>query len=143
MTRPIKCRRVDFIPDIDSFLPVGREESSLEYTIKVEELEAMRLKDVEGLSQEECAEKMHISRQTFQKILESVRKKLALALINGAAIRITGGYFAIKGCQILCNDCGHAYDPDVEEDKFICPECGSRNTGCVRKNPNCKKWCTK
>ncbi len=143
MPRPMKCRRVEFFPDVESFLPTGTGTGKVkEYTIKVEELEAMRLKDVENMSQEDCADRMHVSRQTFQKIIETARKKVALALMDGAAIRISGGCFVSKTCRLLCADCGNSYDPDVEEDKLFCPKCGSRNIDCMRKNSNCKKWCS-
>lgn len=142
MSRPLKCRRVEFFPDVESFLPNGEPGDKKEYTIKVEELEAMRLKDVEGLSQEACADKMCVSRQTFQIIIDDARKKIALALMNGAAIRITGGCFATKACRLKCAVCGYEYDPAVEEDKICCPKCGSNQIGCVRKDPNCKKWCS-
>jgi predicted DNA-binding protein (UPF0251 family)/rubredoxin len=142
MPRPKKCRRIEFFPDAESFVPTGRENSDIfEYVLKVEELEAMRLKDVEELSQEECAEKMHVSRQTFQNIIECARKKTVLALTKGATLRIAGGNFATKACRILCSDCGHVYDPGFEEDKMVCPKCGSAKIGCVRRNLNCTKWC--
>ena len=54
----------------------GRESlGSEEIILKVEELEAMRLKDIEGLNQEQCAERMNISRQTFQLIIDEARRK--------------------------------------------------------------------
>jgi len=56
--------------------------------LTLEELEAMRLRDIEGLTQQECAERMEISRQTFQNIIDSARKKVAVALINGLSITI-------------------------------------------------------
>ena len=71
---------------------MGKKKCELEeLELKVEELEAMRLKDIEGLSQEECAQQMEISRQTFQNILDLAREKIAKALVEGKAIRIGGG----------------------------------------------------
>lgn len=63
---------------------MGLEEVSL----RTDELEAMRLKFVEGLDQNEGAEKMHISQSTFQRILDSANKKIARALVSGMAIKI-------------------------------------------------------
>ncbi len=77
MARPTKYRTVEFFPEGNYFVPLGKKECELEEVeLKVEELEAIRLKDIEGLTQEECAKKMEISRQTFQNIIESGRRKL-------------------------------------------------------------------
>ena len=142
MTRRTKCRTVDFLPETDSFVPEGRnQETTNEYVLKIEELEAMRLKDVEGLSQEECADKMNVSRQTFQKIIDSARKKVALALTKGAGIRISGGSFVTKKCKIQCMDCGHIYEPNFEDDKVTCPACDSRRIQCMQKHTHCMKLC--
>ena len=94
MPRPIKCRRVSFIPNTKYFKPAGIPLRMLEENnISIEEAEAVRLKDLEGLEQEACAERMNISRPTFQRVLESARKKLADALLNGKAIRIEQDFF--------------------------------------------------
>ena len=63
--------------------------------LTVDELEAVRLADLEGLYQEAAAEKMRISRQTFGRILESAHKKIADALVNGKALSIQGGEFRL------------------------------------------------
>lgn len=137
----MKCRKVDFLPQTDSFMPEGKDGEQSEYVLKIEELEAMRLKDIEELSQEMCADKMNVSRQTFQKILDTARKKVTLALINGAGIRIGGGSFVTKKCKILCTDCGYTYEPSFEDDKVGCPQCGSHKIQCMQKNTHCMKWC--
>jgi len=138
----MKCRKVEFLPETESFLPEGKESDKLkEYVLKIEELEAMRLKDVEGLSQEECAEKMNVSRQTFQKIIDTARNKVALALIGGAGIRIAGGSFVTKKCKIMCMDCGYIYEPSFEDDKVSCPKCGLQKIKCLQKNTHCTKCC--
>jgi predicted DNA-binding protein (UPF0251 family) len=84
-------------------VPEGQEGGALEeIVLKIEELEAMRLKDIEGLNQEQCAEKMNVSRQTFQLILEKARQKTALALVEGKAIRVKGvgkSGFCNKKCR--------------------------------------------
>ena len=142
MTRRTKCRTVDFLPETDSFVPEGKsKEVASEYILKIEELEAMRLKDVEGLSQEECADKMNVSRQTFQKIIDTARNKVALALTQGAGIRISGGSFVTKKCKIQCLDCGHIYEPNFEDDKVTCPACDSRRIQCMQKHTHCMKLC--
>jgi len=94
MSRPIKWRRVAFIPEVTYFKPAGIPLRVLdEVRLTVEEAEAIRLKDLEGLEQEPGAEKMNISRPTFQRVLSSARQKIAGALLNGKAIRIEGGNF--------------------------------------------------
>jgi len=96
MAREPKCRRVESIPKVKVFKPVGIPRSCLEEIIvKVEELEAIRLKDLLGLEQEECAERMGVSRPTFQRILIEGREKIAGALIEGKAIRIEGGDYCL------------------------------------------------
>jgi predicted DNA-binding protein (UPF0251 family) len=96
MPRPLKCRRVAFLPGATYFKPAGIPLRVLdEIRLSVEEAEAIRLKDVEGLEQGEGAEKMNISRPTFQRVLASARQKIADALLSGKAIRIEGGNFEV------------------------------------------------
>jgi len=97
MPRPIKHRRVFYIPEVTYFKPAGIPLRVLEESrLSVEEVEAIRLKDLDGMEQEECAEKMNVSRQTFQRVLGSARHNIADALFNGKAIRIEGGNFEIS-----------------------------------------------
>jgi len=96
MPRPPKCRRVAFLPEANYFKPAGIPLRLLdEIRLSVEEAEAIRLKDLEGLAQAQGAEKMNISRPTFQRVLASARQKIADALLNGRAIRIEGGNFEV------------------------------------------------
>jgi predicted DNA-binding protein (UPF0251 family) len=81
-------------PDVTYFKPRGIPMSSLEEVIlNVEEFEAVRLKDLEGLEQEECAKKMGISQPTFHRLVLAARKKIADAIVGGKAIKIEGGSF--------------------------------------------------
>lgn len=96
MPRPSKCRRVAFLPNVTYFKPAGIPLRVLdEVRLSVEEAEAVRLKDLEGLAQAPSAEKMNISRPTFQRVLASARRKIADVLLNGKAIRIEGGNFEL------------------------------------------------
>ena len=80
MARPVKCRRVEQLPPYARYKPAGVScKNNKIMVLMIDELEAMRLKDVEGLSQIECAEHMQVSRQTFQLILEKARKTIVLA----------------------------------------------------------------
>jgi len=97
LPRPPKRRRVEFIPEINQFKPAGVPACELEEVVlTVEELEAIRLKDVEGLDQQNSADRMHVSRPTYQLILSSARKKVADALIHGKAIKIEGGIYELQ-----------------------------------------------
>jgi predicted DNA-binding protein (UPF0251 family) len=96
MPRPPKCRRVAFLPETTYFKPAGIPLRVLdEVRLSVEEAEAIRLKDLEGLEQAPGAERMNISRPTFQRVLASARRKIADALLNGKAIKIEGGNFEV------------------------------------------------
>jgi predicted DNA-binding protein (UPF0251 family) len=130
MPRPIKWRRVDFIPPVTHFKPAGIPLHALEEVIlTVEEAEAIRLKDMEGLEQEECAQRMSISRPTFHRVLESARRKLADALLNGKAIRIEGGTFEMAMRRFRCAPGGHEWDVPFEDmvagPPPVCPRCQS------------------
>ncbi len=92
MARPFKCRRVRCQPGASYFKPVGIPLEDLEEVLLgIDELEALRLADGQGLYQEEAAGKMNVSRQTFGNIIESARKKIAEAVVNGKALKIEGG----------------------------------------------------
>ena len=87
--RPCINRRVRFNPNVDYFKPAGIPMMNLkEVQLTPGEAEAIRLFDVQNLEQKRCAEKMEVSQPTFSRILDSARKKVADALINGKAIRI-------------------------------------------------------
>lgn len=89
MARPCRCRRVNFEPETTYFKPAGVPMSGLEEEfLKSDELEALRLCDAEGNTQEEAAKKMNVSQPTIFRILESARKKVATALVKGKGIRI-------------------------------------------------------
>jgi len=96
--RPRRFRRVRFGPNVDYFKPRGINLSVLETVdLKVEELEAIRLKDYENMDQTKAAKIMNVSQPTFHRILEEARKKIANALVNGKAIKIHGGVFQMPG----------------------------------------------
>lgn len=86
----IKCiRHIENQPNVIYYKPAGIPLRDLtEITIELDELEAIRLADLEGLYQNKAAEQMKISRQTFGRIISSAHKKIAEALINGKAIKI-------------------------------------------------------
>jgi predicted DNA-binding protein (UPF0251 family) len=137
MARPIKWRRVALIPQVGYFKPAGIPLRALEEVgLTVEEVEAIRLKDVERLQQEECAERMHISRPTFHRVLAAARRKVADALINGKAIRIEGGNFALPSQVFRCRRDGHEWQVPFEMMASgrspACPRCDSTGALPVR-----------
>lgn len=82
-------RCVRFNPDVIYFKPQGIPLRMLEEVVlKADELEALKLYDVDGLEQTKAAEKMKISQPTFARILDSANKKIAEALVKGKAIKI-------------------------------------------------------
>jgi len=103
MARPKKCRIVGELPEITYFKPRGVPIRYLkEYNLTIDELESIKLADFMQLDQEKASEKMGVSRQTFGRILNEARKKIAQAIITGGAIRIEGGNFISK--DIVLND---------------------------------------
>ena len=93
-------RWVTSVPPIVSFQPAGVPDSDQKTVIlTIEELEAIRLVDLEGMYQEEAALEMGVSRKTLWNDLKSGRKKVAEALISGWAIRIEGGSYVIRGTR--------------------------------------------
>lgn len=129
MGRPLLWRRVNFIPSITYFKPAGLPLTGLEEVcLSVEEAEAIRLKDLEGLEQEECAQRMNVSRTTFARVLSSARQKMADALLNGKAIRIAGGNFEMAVRRFQCNN-GHEWDVPFEvminTPPQFCPTCNT------------------
>ena len=131
MPRPTKWRRVAFMPEVTYFKPAGIPLRVLEEVcLSVEEAEAIRLKDLDGLEQEECAQKMSISRPTFQRVLSAARQKVADALLNGKAIRIDGGNFEMATRRFKCLY-GHEWDVPFETmvtmPPQLCPSCNTTN----------------
>lgn len=94
MPRRRRCRRVGFQPTFTSFRPAGSGVTEPEEVVlTVDEFEAVRLKDLEGFDQGECAEKMDISQPTFHRLVISARKKISDALTHGKSIKIEGGHY--------------------------------------------------
>jgi predicted DNA-binding protein (UPF0251 family) len=91
-SKPRYCRRVASLPQSNYYKPRGIPLTALRHTtLTFDELEAIRLTDLQGLYQADAAVKMNISRQTLGRILESAHKKIADALVNGRALEINGG----------------------------------------------------
>lgn len=137
MARPTKWRKIENIPTIPYFIPSEKDVEEIEKNILlVEELEAIRLKDLEGLEQEECANKMQVSRPTFQRILLSAREKIADSLVNGKIVYIDGGNYTRNICPVKCMDCGKEWKESYENletiknGDYTCPDCRSPRVIC-------------
>jgi len=136
MARPTKCRRVAFMPEVAYFKPAGIPLRVLEEVcVSVEEAEAIRLKDLEALDQEQCAQQMNISRPTFQRVLGTARQKVADALLNGKAIRIKGGDFEMSARQFRCFK-GHEWEMSTDsmatKSSPSCPRCSTQNVQMIQ-----------
>jgi predicted DNA-binding protein (UPF0251 family) len=97
----------------------------------MEEIEAIRLKDMEGLDQEACAKEMGLTRPTFQRLLINARRKLATALVEGQTIKIGGGNYQMKNRVFECLSCGEVWEVEPCSEggrhgyEIACPKCGS------------------
>lgn len=108
MARPRKRRRVCGLPNIKAFGPLnGDIDHETPIILSVEEFEVIRLIDLEGLEQEQCAERMDVARSTIQRMYTEAKRKVADSIVNGKVLRIEGGDY------ILC-----------EIDREQCPSCG-------------------
>ena len=102
MPRPCCLRHINVKPYAVYFKPAGIPVTLLEEVIlTLDELESLRLADLDGLYQEQAAKQMKISRPTFARIVETARRKTADALIHGKALRLEGGAVVMKGNQMM------------------------------------------
>jgi len=114
------------MPDKNYFKPRGIPSSQLqEVVLSLDEYEAVRLADFEGLYQEQAALHMNISRQTFGRIIAEAHRKIADVLINGKALKIKGGDVAVKKTAfITCRNCRREFAVDQEQQNTkTCPHC--------------------
>ncbi|MCD7829118.1 MAG: DUF134 domain-containing protein [Clostridiales bacterium] len=107
MSRPTKCRTICYFPQTLEFRPTEDDGAREPVLLTVDEYEAIRLIDREGLSQEQCSLRMQVARTTAQKIYDSARKKLADVLVEGRPLKIQGGEYRLcDGGNRFCNrDC--------------------------------------
>ena len=130
MPRPKQCRRVGLQPGCTYFKPAGVPGRELqEVVLTVDELESLRLADLEGHYHEQAAEQMGVSRRTFGRIIQTARNKVAQALIHGKALRIEGGVVEMQGMRTFCcHDCSQNWEFAFGTGKpECCPHCKSVN----------------
>ena len=139
MPRPFRHRRVCCRPDSNYFKPRGIPIAVLEeVNLTMDELEATRLADLEGMYQEEAAKKMNVSRQTFGNILISAHKKMADCLVNSKALKIEGGVVKMMERYFVCYDCKNKWTlPYGSGRPNECPKCKSLN---IHKAPQDRGW---
>lgn len=125
MTRPCKCRRISGQPRSFLFKPCGISFRELKETcLTLDELEAIRLADLEELYQEEAALRMNVSRQTFGNIIRSAHGKIADALVNAKSLRITGGVVQLDAQRFRCGRCRTRWTAGSDQEKAVtCPKC--------------------
>ncbi len=92
MPRRRRIRRIARIPKFNQFAPIGPVMPE-EVTLTLDEFEAIRLKDYQGIEQEKAAKEMNISQPTFHRLILEARKKVADALVNNKIINIKGGTY--------------------------------------------------
>lgn len=127
MVRPKRHRWVGKEPLIDYFKPRGTPIWQLEEIILThEEYEALRLKEVENYDQIKAAGLMNISQPTYSRVLDSARKIVADAIINGKALKIEGGVFKIVQRKFNCFQCKHEWEVAFGTGRpEKCPKCQS------------------
>lgn len=96
MARPRKRRRVCSVPNYEIFGPLnGIDDNRETILLTVEEYEVIRLIDLEGLEQEQCAERMDVARSTVQRMYVNAKEKIADSLVNGKILKIEGGDYVV------------------------------------------------
>ncbi len=106
MARPKKSRKVLTPPKMKGYKPFGLPLCEIEMVkLKFEEYESIKMVDYDGLSQDQGAEQMNISRPTFTRIYNKALKTIAKAFVEGKAIEIDGGNFFFEQDWYRCKRC--------------------------------------
>ena len=107
--RPRIRRTIASTSECRCYQPCCREIDGQEILLQPEEIELIRLIDLEGLEQEQAAERMGVSRKTAWRDLHEARRKIADALVNGKGINMAGCNRAAEG---RCPKCPRKDPPD-------------------------------
>src|SRR5574344_2119517 len=133
MQRPKLKRAIINPPIMEGFKPFGIPISDLEPVILLyEEYEAIRLSDYDGLTQQQSAVQMNVSRPTFTRIYEKARRSIAQAFVEGKAILIEGGDFCTDNCWYRCEKCLKLNIHPCETD--TCNYCHSKSLRRLNKS---------
>lgn len=141
MGRPHKECRIQQLPPVTKYKPAGVSLGKLdEVEVSFEEMEAIRLVDADQLDMGEAAENMAVSRPTLFRIVNGARRKIAIALWQGKALRIEGGTFRVECSKseelrrFGCSNCGHQWTVPFGTGQrgrdMTCPCCHSQ---CIRR----------
>ncbi len=142
MSRPQCCRRIAGKPISSMFHPAGIPVHELdEIVLTLDEFEAIRLADLEGMYQEQAAERMGVSRPTFGRILAVAHRKTADALAHGKALRIEGGTIHVERPGSLrcgCPRCHRAGNVDCAGDTSSSIDAGTPPCRRMRRRMGCR-----
>lgn len=128
MGRPEKERKVFSPPPFSVFKPAGVRSQCLDKTtLTLDEYEALRLADYDGLEHVEAADSMNISRPTFTRLIARARRKVAELIVDGKSLSIDGGAVHFSENLIRCFDCDARFASPMSRQSHECPECGSGN----------------
>ncbi len=126
MARPQNNRIVKTPPLYSAFKPIGVNSRDLQTIgLSLDEYEAIRLADNNGLSHLDASKEMNISRSTFSRLIDSARKKVAEFIVKGMFLQIEGGNIHFESNSIKCNSCGYIFTISIDEHVEICPKCNS------------------
>ena len=144
MPRPRNNRLVYEPPLFTEFKPVGvGAKSLLRNSLTLDEYEAVRLADQLGLSHEEAADEMQISRSTFSRLVAVARTKITDSLVNGKMLIIEGGNVHFRNNIIRCMNCGNLFKTQMKSTLVKCPECQSTNLQNLAGGFGHGRCCTK
>lgn len=103
----------------------GRGKRFDEVCLFFEEYEAIRLLDYRGMTQEEAAVYMEVSRPTLTRIYEDARRKVAKAFVEGRDLAVGGGDFFFDDSWLRCCSCNASFNSLENHVDKVCPVCGS------------------
>lgn len=124
--RPRRYRMVHRKPEGRIFTTMDNENAGVQpILLTVDELEALRLSEIEELYHADAAKKMNVSRQTFGRIIKSARKKVASHLVDCKTLIVKGGDIEYAEIGIECESCSFMWKTTVDRtDDQSCPRCG-------------------
>jgi predicted DNA-binding protein (UPF0251 family) len=102
----------------------------------LEEYQAIKLLDYDGMTQEEAAGHMNVSRPTITRVYETARQKVARALTEGKDLVISGGKYHFDESWFCCLSCKTTFRLEKGSDK-ICPECNSSEVASLNECHSC------
>ncbi len=120
MPRKQKQRKVFLPPRIQGFKTIGFSKSE-SVELNLDEIEAIKLLDYEGLNQHDVADLMNVSRPTLTRIYDRARKKIAAAIVEGKNINFKGGNIYYDDNWYLCKQCNISFN-SIDK-SILCPFC--------------------